>query len=86
MAAKLPLITTSVGAEGLGATHGENIIVQDDPISLAEATLEIIGSEAKAKQIADNARKLVEEKFSWYKMSEYLDRIYEDTAYARKKT
>lgn len=86
MAAKLPLITTSVGAEGLGATHGENIIVQDDPVSLASATLEIIGSEEKAKSIADNARRLVEEKFSWYKMSEYLDKIYEDTAYARKET
>lgn len=79
MVAKLPLITTSVGAEGLGATHGENIIVQDSPVSLAEATLEIIGSEAKAKKIADNARKLVEEKFSWYKMGESLDRIYEKT-------
>jgi glycosyltransferase involved in cell wall biosynthesis len=86
MAAKLPLITTSVGAEGLGATHEENIIIQDDPVSLAEATLEIIGSEAKARRIAENARKLVEEKFSWYKMSEYLDKIYRDTAYASKKS
>lgn len=84
MAAKLPLITTSVGAEGLGATHGKNIVVQDDPVSLALAALEIIGSEKKAKAIADNARRLVEEKFSWYKMSEYLDKIYEDTAYAKK--
>lgn len=79
MAAKLPLITTSVGAEGLGATHGHNIIIQDEPVSLAEATLEIIGSEKKAQQIAENARKLVEEKYSWYKMSEYLDAIYEKT-------
>ncbi len=79
MAAKLPLITTSVGAEGLGATHGENIIVQDDPILLAQATLEIIGNEKKAKEIANNARKLVEEKFSWYKMSQHLDKIYEQT-------
>ena len=86
MAAKLPLITTSVGAEGLGATHGENIIIQDEPVNLAEATLEIIADENKAKKIAENARKLVEEKFSWYKMSEYLDKIYKDTAYASKKT
>ncbi|QQG41136.1 MAG: glycosyltransferase family 4 protein [Candidatus Woesebacteria bacterium] len=86
MAAKLPLITTSVGAEGLGATNEENIIVQDEPISLAQSTLEIIGNEKKAKFIAENARKLVEEKFSWYKMSEYLDRIYEDTAYDSHKT
>jgi glycosyltransferase involved in cell wall biosynthesis len=83
MAAKLPLITTSVGAEGLGATHEQNVIIQDNPTSLAEATLEIIGDEKKAKRIADNARKLVEEKFSWYKMSEYLDQIYEETSYGK---
>lgn len=76
MAAKLPLITTSVGAEGLGASNGENIIIQDDPASLAKATLEIIQNSKKAKTIADNARKLVEEKYSWYKMSQYLDTIY----------
>ncbi|HKC05072.1 MAG TPA: glycosyltransferase family 4 protein, partial [Patescibacteria group bacterium] len=80
MAAKLPLITTSVGAEGLGATNGKNIIVQNEPVSLAKATLEIIDSEEKAREIANNARRLVEEKFSWYKMSEYLDRIYEETS------
>ncbi len=80
MAAKLPLITTSVGAEGLGATHSHNIIIQDEPMSLAEATLEIIGDSKKAKIIADNARKLVEEKYSWYKMSEYLDSIYVENA------
>lgn len=79
MAAKLPLITTSVGAEGLGATHEHNIIIKNEPVSLAEATLEIIGNETKAKRIADNARALVEEKYSWYKMSEYLDKIYEET-------
>jgi polysaccharide biosynthesis protein PslH len=79
MAAKLPLITTSVGAEGLGATHGHDIMVQDEPGSIAEATLEIIGNPKKAKRIAENARKLVEEKYSWYKMSEYLDEIYEKT-------
>lgn len=79
MAAKLPLITTSVGAEGLGATHGKNIVIKDDPKSLAEATIEIIQNENKAKEIADNAHRLVEEKFSWYKMSEYLDKIYVKT-------
>lgn len=79
MAAKLPLITTTVGAEGLSATDGKNIIVRNDPASLAEATLNILSDESLAERIADNARALVEEKYTWYKMSEYLDRIYEKT-------
>ncbi len=79
MAAKLPLITTSVGADGLGAKDGENIIIRNDPESLAQATLDILENPNKAKKIAENARKLVEENYSWYKMSEYLDQIYEKT-------
>ena len=38
------------------------------------------------KYLVNIASSLVEEKFSWYKMSEYLDKIYEQTSYGRKKT
>lgn len=79
MAAKLPLITTSVGAEGLGAKDGENIIIKDDPKDIAQSVIDILNDSAKAQKIAENARKLVEEKYSWYKMSQYLDQIYEQT-------
>lgn len=76
MAARLPLITTSVGAEGLGASDGENIIVRNTPKGLAEAALEILSLPGKAERIAKSARKLVEERYSWYKMSQYMDQIY----------
>jgi len=80
MAAKLPLVTTSVGAEGLAATDGQEVIIRDNPKDMAEAVLTILSNEKLAKSIAENARKLVETKFSWFKMSEYLDEIYERTA------
>jgi polysaccharide biosynthesis protein PslH len=79
MAAGLPLVTTSVGAEGLGAKDGREVIVKDDPEGLADAVLRVLNDPTYAKNIADNARRLVEEKFSWYKMGEYLDKIYEKT-------
>ena len=80
MAAKLPLVTTSVGAEGLGAADGREVIIRDTSKEIADATLRILEDEKLAKEIAENARKLVEQKFSWYKMGEYLDKIYEKTA------
>ena len=80
MAAKLPLVTTSVGAEGLAATDGKEVIIRDNPKSMAEAVLTVLSNEKLAKNIAENARKLVETKFSWFTMSEYLDGIYEKTS------
>jgi len=79
MAAKLPLVTTSVGAEGLGAKDGKEVIVRNHSKEIAEATLMLLNDEKLSKEIAANARNLVEEKFSWYKMGEYLGGIYEKT-------
>ena len=80
MAAKLPLVTTKVGAEGLGAVDGTHISVRNDPAGLAEAAIEILKKPVKAEKLANNARKLVEENYSWYKMSEYLDKIYSEVS------
>ena len=79
MAANLPLITTTVGAEGLGAKDNKEVIVEDDPQSIADAVLKVLAEPGVAATIAKNARDLVERRYSWYKMSVYLDRIYEDT-------
>jgi glycosyltransferase involved in cell wall biosynthesis len=79
MAARLPLVTTSVGAEGLGAENGKEIIIRDSSEGIAEAALDLLEDEKMAQRIAENARKLVGERFSWYKMGEYLNKIYENT-------
>lgn len=79
MAAKLPLITTTVGAEGLGARNNREVIVEDDPEDIAKSVLKILKNPKFAQNIAQNARNLVEQKYSWYKMAEHLDRIYEKT-------
>jgi glycosyltransferase involved in cell wall biosynthesis len=85
MAAKLPLVTTTVGAEGLGAKDNKEIIVEDEPEKIAKAVLNILDSPNLASNIAKNARTLVEQKYSWDKMAEYLDKIYEDTKNEKNK-
>jgi len=80
MASKLPLITTTVGAEGLGAKDGLNVIIRDDPKDIAIETVKIIRDSTKAKKIANSAHKLVKKKYSWSKMAEHLDIIYKETA------
>ena len=79
MAAKLPLITTRVGAEGLGAKNNKEVIIEDSLEGIAKAALKILKEPKFASTIANEARRLVERKYSWYKMAEYLDKIYEET-------
>lgn len=80
MAAKLPLLTTKVGAQGLDAENNVNIIVRNNPDDLALETVKLLKSPARSKRIAENARKLVEEKFSWEVMADRLDKIYKQTS------
>lgn len=84
MASCLPLLTTTVGAEGLSATDGKDIIIDDSPAGLANEAVKIIKNPKEAARIAGNARKLVEEKYTWQRMASILDNIYEETAYEKK--
>lgn len=80
MASKLPLVTTPVGAEGLGAKDGRDVIIKRRSEDFAKATVELLKNPIKAERLASNARKLVVEKYSWKKMAEQLSKIYEETA------
>lgn len=83
MAAKLPLVTTPVGAEGLGAKDGENIVIRKTSKELASATAELLKDPTRSEKLAQNARKLVEEKYSWQKMAQYLDKVYLKTGHEK---
>ena len=71
MAAGLPVVSTSIGAEGLNYRHGENILVADTPAAFAEACLEALADQALARKITANARQMVGDHFSW-------DRVVDD--------
>jgi glycosyltransferase involved in cell wall biosynthesis len=86
MAAKLPLVTTTVGAEGLGAKDDREVIIENNPQDIAKAVLKVLDDPKFAETVANNARKLVEEKYSWLKMAEFLDKIYEETKFEKSKT
>lgn len=59
----IPVISTSIGAEGLGYTDGENILIADDEKEYVKAIEKIFDMEL-CKKLRINERKLYEEKFS----------------------
>lgn len=63
MAAGLPVITTSLGALGMGLTHGENCLVADTAEAFAEAIEELSSNEVLWHRIQENALSFVESSF-----------------------
>jgi glycosyltransferase involved in cell wall biosynthesis len=78
MAMGLPVVSTSLGAEGIPIQDGENIIIGDDPQRFAQGVVELMKNEVLFRRIAKKARQLMEEKYAWGKGVEVMERILEE--------
>jgi glycosyltransferase involved in cell wall biosynthesis len=61
MAHGLPVVTTSIGAEGMSLRDGEHLLVADEPEVFADAVLRLIRDDALWTRLQANGRKFVEE-------------------------
>jgi polysaccharide biosynthesis protein PslH len=64
-AAGTPVVSTTLGAEGLGCRSGEHLLLADDPGRFAGAVSELLSSSAARTQIGAAGRKFYEERFTW---------------------
>jgi len=77
MAMGKAIISTSIGAEGINCTGGEDIIIEDDPELFASEITSIVRNNVLREKIGGAARRLVEEKYDWKKIGSKLRRYYE---------
>jgi glycosyltransferase involved in cell wall biosynthesis len=60
-----PVVSTSVGCEGLEVVAGEHLLVADDPAALARSCIELLRNPALRTRLARQARALVVQRYSW---------------------
>jgi glycosyltransferase involved in cell wall biosynthesis len=77
MAAKLPVVSTSLGAEGLDVRDGENIALADSPAQFAEACLALLGDSGARRRMASNAWEMVAACYSWEVVSRQFEKLLE---------
>lgn len=78
LSAGCPVVSTTIGAEGLGAVNEEHLLIADKPEDFAKACQRLMTDQALRTRLAQNGRKLVEEKFGWERIVEKQKKIYED--------
>ena len=74
MAMGKAIVSTTVGAEGLPVTDGANILLEDSPRNFADAVLNLLGDRERRNKIGREARRLVEEKYSWRAVAAEFER------------
>ena len=72
----LPVVSTSIGAEGLKGVHGENLLIADDPDAFADHVIRILRDGREADRIARNGRATVETLYDWRKVYCAWDSVY----------
>jgi glycosyltransferase involved in cell wall biosynthesis len=70
MAAGVPVVSTSMGAEGLDCTHGEHLLIADTPQEFAIAIEQVLTDTGLSHRLRQNARELIERRYSWQVLGE----------------
>ncbi len=77
MAMKLPVVSTSVGCEGIGLTDQEDCLLADEPEDFANKIGLLIDDQRLAEQIANRAHDFVRSNYDWDKIIDKLNNIYQ---------
>jgi len=64
-AAGVPVVSSTVGAEGLPARHEENILLADGGAAFAQAVLRLLAAPDLRQRLAEAGRSLLEKEFVW---------------------
>jgi glycosyltransferase involved in cell wall biosynthesis len=79
-----PVVSTTIGCEGLDAVDGENILVRDDPREFANAVRAVLEDEPLRRRLGAAGRATVERLYSWESVGRELIEAYRDVATGSK--
>ncbi|MFM9848488.1 MAG: glycosyltransferase family 4 protein [Hyphomicrobiaceae bacterium] len=83
MALARPVVSTSIGAEGIDIKHDRDLLLADTPRQFADAMLSLLARPAEAAELGLRGRRLVEGAYSWDSSAGRLERLIEELAMRR---
>jgi polysaccharide biosynthesis protein PslH len=75
MGAKIPVVSTTIGAEGLDVRNGENIHIADSPVEFADYCLTLLSDDDARRHMADNAFEMISSRYSWEVVSREFEKL-----------
>ncbi|MCH7688209.1 MAG: glycosyltransferase [Planctomycetes bacterium] len=72
MAMERPVVSTTIGAEGLPLTHEKDLLLADSPQTFAEQVTQLLSEPNKKKSISESGHRFVTDNYSWATVSQRL--------------
>lgn len=80
LAEGVPIVSTTLGCEGVKVTPGQDILVGDTAEDFAAEVLRVLSAPALGRRLSVNGRQLVEEKYDYRNACCSLDDVYVQAA------
>ena len=71
-----PVVSTSVGCEGIDVVHEEHLLIADDPDGFARDVLRLLEDPSLMNRLGANGRRLVENRYRWEAVVDRLEEFY----------
>jgi len=87
MAWGIPVVTTSIGGEGLGLRDGHDALIADDPAAFAAAVRRVTTDDDLWRELSAAGRTLVVERYDWQDIAKGFEKVMcevADAALARQ--
>lgn len=65
MAASCPIVSTTIGAEGIAARDGVELLLRDDADAFVDAVVSLVRDPALGRRLGAAARTRIQERYSW---------------------
>ena len=76
LAQGLPIVTTTIGCEGIEVESGKHLLVADTAESFAQATLLLLNDRKFSDELGINGRELIKTKYDYRIACRTLDQVY----------
>ena len=86
MARGMPIVTTSVGAEGIDMENGKHLLVADTPDDMANEVDRLLTDPDLWQRLQVNSRALISERYTWRQLFTQMHRTLEIGLRTRKTT
>ncbi len=84
MAVNKPIVTTSIGCEGIDVQDGESLLVRDKPSSFADAIVELLNDKQKRERLAACGYEIARTRYDWSIISRRMEECYEEIVHRNK--
>ena len=73
-----PVVSTSIGCEGLEVDDDIHLLVRDEPAAFAEAVIQLFEDQEHQQRLVTNGYQLVEEKYDWSVVGQAIESALTD--------